>query len=468
MQDSQMGLRKIEYREVFPWVHLFRAFRIAIDVRKIILASLALVVLALGNWAFQSLPFAPEKSEGFPRPWDEPLGYAFFAGAPVAEEWNVYPNSPVLFEFPTPIESLIADPRTTLWTIGTNWAVVLRPLSPLIEPARVLFRSNDTWGEVAYAWTRLLWALVVWSLFAGAVTRMAAIQFARNESVSMASAVWFSGRKFLSYLSAPLLPVGGIIACWLLCVLTGLVGRIPSVGEAVVGFLGLIPLVFGLLIVLLLLGVAAGWPLMLATISAEGTDAFDGFSRSYSYVYSRPWHYLWLAVVMLAYGSAAIFFVWMMVSLTASLTQWGVGAGMEASEAERLFQAAPSMLELSPEVALPLPEDHTYPEPAAVPPVQNAGAAPEQNLPLATRFMGVWLAILGLLVNGFVYSYFWSAVTIIYFLLRRSDDATNLDEVYVIEDDDQDDLLPVVGVADTDHPVIERPPGVIPQDKNDG
>ena len=65
--------------------------------------------------------------------------------------------------------------------------------------------------------------------------------------------------------------------------------------------------------------------------------------------------------------------------------------------------------------------------------------------------------MVGLMMVAFVYSYFWSASTIIYFLLRQSDDATDLDEVYLPDEQERDELLPLVGVAASDQPVVERP-----------
>ncbi len=62
------------------------------------------------------------------------------------------------------------------------------------------------------------------------------------------------------------------------------------------------------------------------------------------------------------------------------------------------------------------------------------------------------------LVSGFVASYFWTAATVIYLLLRQVDDATDFHEVYMPEEKEADDLLPLVGVAASDQPVIERPP----------
>ena len=52
--------------------------------------------------------------------------------------------------------------------------------------------------------------------------------------------------------------------------------------------------------------------------------------------------------------------------------------------------------------------------------------------------------------------------TIIYFLLRRSDDATDLDEIYMPPQTDVDELVPWVGVAASDQPVVERPPPEVP------
>ena len=53
---------------------------------------------------------------------------------------------------------------------------------------------------------------------------------------------------------------------------------------------------------LLLVGLVFGAPLMIPTICVEGTDSFDAISRSMSYVYARPWRYIWCKLVALVYG----------------------------------------------------------------------------------------------------------------------------------------------------------------------
>jgi hypothetical protein len=52
--------------------------------------------------------------------------------------------------------------------------------------------------------------------------------------------------------------------------------------------------------------------------------------------------------------------------------------------------------------------------------------------------VSVWLYGFFLLVLGFGYSYFWSSSTIIYLLMRRKVDDTDLDEVYLEEDESEE------------------------------
>src|SRR5262245_26693817 len=46
----------------------------------------------------------------------------------------------------------------------------------------------------------------------------------------------------------------------------------------------------------------------------------------------------------------------------------------------------------------------------------------------------IWLGVVFLLVVGFGYSYFWTASTIIYSLMRKVVDDTEIDEIHLEED----------------------------------
>jgi len=175
---------------------------------------------------------------------------------------------------------------------------------------------------------------------------------------------------------------------------------------------------------------------MFATISTEVSDGFDGLSRSYSYVFDRPWYYLWLVVLTMVYGSVVIFFVWLVTSLFVYLAGWSLTMGMGLETVDALFQIAPPLLGGQ---NLLVDMDNT--------------TAPLGGLD-AVSF---WLELVATLLAGFVYSYFWTATTIIYFLLRKSDDKTDLEDVYYPIENEQDELLPVLGVQGVDQTPATAP-----------
>ena len=418
MAETTLEYGGFSYRRLFPWLHLFRAFRIALDMRKLLLAGVAVLLVSAGEWVCARLPSAPKAGDAAASrfwPWDEPLGY----GDPVG----------TLSRLPT-------EPLTVLTTAATNWKLVLLPVRTVIEPAVLLFQPGLTWTAAAYAWTRLLWTLLVWSVFGGAITRIAAVQMARDERVGLRSALRFVGERYLSFVGAPL--IGLVVAVgipWLICYVGGLIGRIPYAGPTIGGALWIVALVLGLVMALAVVWLAPGWPLMFAAISAEGSDAFDGISRSFSYVYDRPWHYLWFAAAATVYGSVVIFFVVLVIALSVYLAGWAVGSGMGIERVAALYSASPTNLGGT----------------------RGFGASTAAPLPAATVLVAAWLHVVSVLQMAFVYSYFWTVSTIIYFLLRQSDDATDLDEVYLPQADQADELLPLVGVAASDQPVVERP-----------
>jgi hypothetical protein len=106
-----------------------------------------------------------------------------------------------------------------------------------------------------------------------------------------------------------LLPLVFIGFFWLLALIVGLIGRIPGIGTSIAGVLWFLPLLLGIALALILLVIAAGWPLMIATISTEGTDAFDGLSRGYDYILNRTWYALSLLVLTVVVGTVGIAFV---------------------------------------------------------------------------------------------------------------------------------------------------------------
>ncbi|VAX37866.1 hypothetical protein MNBD_PLANCTO02-2608 [hydrothermal vent metagenome] len=408
----------IHYRKLFPWLNIFRALRIAADPRKLLLATFAYLLLAGGNYLIEQLPFAPAKNS--PLQKTETLNKE----SQVKEQPVNFPSSSYWGKFQPSVCYFLTGSRSPF-----------NPLLTVIKPVSRLFQKRATITDVTFSVTQIFWALTIWAIFGGAICRMTALRFARDERISMKRALQFSSRRFLSYFSAPLLPLSGVVCMWLLLFIAGWIGNIPAVGSVVVGVFYGLAFLIALGIGLILLGVTCGWSLMQATISVEDSDAFDGFSRSFSYVFSKPWHFIWYLLVALLFGGIAVEVVSFVASIVINIAAQGLSTGMNEERLTALLGESQFLLKQNPLDWNPL----------------HAG------LPMATWFAVAWHYLAGLMVFCFRDSYFWVATTIIYFLLRRAEDATDFDEIHIPAGETPDEFLPLVGVAASDQPVIERP-----------
>ena len=306
----------------------------------------------------------------------------------------------------------------------------------------------------------MLWTLATWALFGGAITRIAAVQVARGEKIGLREAVRFTLKRILSYLMAPLFPLVFVFVLLIFMVVFGVIHMIPVVRRhRRDGLLWPVMLIFGLVMAVTLVGLV-GWPLMSATISTEGTDSWEAVSRSYSYVYQSPWHYVWYSLVAIAYGAVLVFFVGFMGSLMVYLAKWGVSQTPFIAKADRepsfLFVYAPTSFgwrtlllegttvhgrklvdngEINQDVFTTITWDALDPVEAPMKARTYALQLVEQDRRGAGGHLAGFLVFL--LVLGFGYSYFWSASTIIYLLMRRHVDAAEMDEVYLEEDDQE-------------------------------
>ncbi len=366
---------------------------------------------------------------------------------------------------------LVTGQAGVQWEPGHFWnwfsrhqlPVMIEPLVKFVRPIIYFFDPRAGGLPKFYFLLVMLWTVITWAVFGGAITRIAAVQAARGEKISWSEALRFTTRRLVSYVSAPIFPLLFLFVLLLFLVLFGLVVMIPFVGDFWAGFLWVGPLVLGLIMAVVLVGLV-GWPLMSATISAEGTDSWEAVSRSYSYVYQKPWHYIWYSLVAICYGAVLVFFVGFMGSLMVYLSKWGVGHTPFITSANRepsfLFVYAPTSFGWR---ALLL-EGATAPDGAAV--VSDGRIVPEAYdgyvhanwhwwNDVAAGLMTFWLSLVFLLVLGFGYSYFWSAGTLIYLLMRRNVDAAELDEVYLEEDEHEGPYTPA--------PAPPAPPSAIKQ-----
>lgn len=443
MPDEKGEVRESGSSQWPRWTELFRCFQIAFDYRKLLLAAAGIVFMHFGWWllalAFGS--FAEPQESNYPASsYQDDEERAQTAYRHDHGKWRLLKEASDRYrKWPweehrgaNPFQ-VVRDHREQLIVpeyYTRQMTVLLEPLEKFIGPGFMLLHPNAGFASTIFAILGVLWTLAVWSLFGGALTRMAAVEIARKEKLGLNDALKFATSKFISFFAAPIFPALGVAAICLAVIVVGFILlAIPYVGETLTSLLFFLPLLAGAAMVVLLLAYL-GWPLMYATISAEGSDSFDALSRSYAYIFQRPWHYLFYTLVALLYGVITIFFVVFMTSFVVFMTKWGlslvpwVGIWRATGDpATALFVYAPESYGWRDLLVGDWKPPHDNPMNYA----QYAAAG----------IVSFWLHLIFLMMLGYAYSFFWTAFTMIYFLLRKQVDDTEMDEVYLEEEEER-------------------------------
>jgi hypothetical protein len=323
------------------------------------------------------------------------------------------------------------------WLLRDQIPVLIEPLVKFFRPIVYLLYPTIGLLEGIYFLLVIAWTVATWAVFGGAITRMAAVEIARNDKIGLGEALRFVLARWKSYLFASFAPLIGLAVCAvLLMVFFGLPNWIPIFAEFWVGLLWPLALGLGLCMAVILIGLP-GWPMIHATLGAEGSDSFDALSRCYSYVLQKPWSYIWYAAVALVYGVIVVFFVGLMGSLMVYLARWGISE----TPLTETFNRDPSYLFLWAPTSFDWRTLLLQGSPVAA--SGDSGVALTHWWNYVGPFcIAIWLGLLFLMIVGFGYSYFWSASTIIYLMMRRKVDDTELDEVYLEEEEPEESYTP--------------------------
>lgn len=466
-------------RKPYAWQEIFRCFQVALDPRKLLIAAAGILATWLGWYVLSSVfyrkapdPKAAEytvavvqkdfenkkKSDGssysteeiereakkrFDRDWNQWAVLNNLAGEngrisspPWRENRGENP-----YVFLTNLSKLpAADWVDRTWAyLKQQMPVMAEPLAKLMLPIVKIADPDCSPMTRFYLVLCLFWSIAVWAFCGGVITRIAAVQLSGKDRVGIMEAVKFVCNRYLSYILAPLVPMGviGIVVVGL-CLLA-FICLIPFVGDVL--YAALMPLVIlgGIMMAILLIGLL-GYPLMYTTLSTEGSDTFDALSRSYNYVFQSPWTYAWYWIVAILYGAIVTFFVVFVASLMVYLGKWAI---VQTPLAEATNQKADYLFIYTPEsfgwkelllrgTDLQVNRDGSYSNPAAAEAYRKSYTWYNWIGAGVTTF---WLTLVFLLMLGFSYSFFWSAATMIYFLMRRHVDEVDLDEVY-LEDEE--------------------------------
>jgi len=518
MADGAHEPPAFSFRKAFLWTEIFRCFQVALDPRKLLVAATGILVMALGWYVLSTIFYkeAPKRDDdgrygnvamkkehgdknekgidftedGYKAKGDEAFNRDFAewrvlhdlagkdkdgnsTGQLRTMPWNEYrgPNPFLLVTRLIGGSSIDISDAFGQFLSGTV-PVLVEPLRKQLLPIIKLMDPNASVLTRLYLILALLWSVAVWAFFGGIITRIAAVQFAGKERISLKQAVKFVVSRYVSYVLSPIVPLGVIFVIVVLMAAYGFVALIPGLGDIVLYGIGM-PLVLlgGIAIAILLVGLV-GYPLMNATISAEGSDTFDALSRSYNYVFQAPWAYLWNSLVAVFYGALVTFFVVFIGSLMIYAGKWAICQAPLNETTKRkpdyLFVYAPesfgwkelllkgSPIEQKPTTVIDENTSRTRVTYSDANKVEADAYRSEITVveKIGAAMVTFWLVLVFLLVIGFSYSYFWTAATMVYLLMRKKVDETEMDEVYVEDETAGSPFAP----APVTPPAVVTPP----------
>jgi hypothetical protein len=326
------------------------------------------------------------------------------------------------------------------WLLGTgNVANFVDPQSPsfvltgLLEGRRIAITTailpllNPFAGGILhFVISVVMYTLLfaIWSFFAGVITRIAALEYGRDDLPLLNDGTSMARAKYKAYFLSVLSPLIGITIFALLNALGGLLGSIPYLGPILM-IIGIIPwfISTAILVFLIFIGVLS-FGLIAPNVSIGGKDAFEAWSSAFSYVlwgFKRFVGYTVLAGVvgllattvacllceLFIYGLVNTINIGMVASYT--LVQYDIIGGGQFG------------------------------------PVLGITDSPAFLMRLSSAFLLIALAGVRLLPLAYLFSYFFTTNTIICFLLRKNVDRIEIDEVYEEEeeeDQDEEEFIP--------------------------
>jgi hypothetical protein len=283
-----------------------------------------------------------------------------------------------------------------LRSLGDRLPAVVTDLTRLVA---IPFRPTATLRELGGAAARIGWFLLVWSIFGTAIARHVALKLVGEDAPGVVGATWFGSRKWLPAFNSVLFVLVGVLALSVPGAILGLAMR-TSWGLAFAGAVWPLVLLGAVVLAILVVGVVAGWPLMVACVGVERGDSFQAISTAFSYLYQRPLHYAFYALVALLVAIPSLAVAALFADATASLAMWATSFGMGH---DRTAAVLAGLTDAAPAAAW------------------------------GAQAIAFWNRGLETLLSSFGWGYFWAIATAAYLLLRHDVDGTELDEVVLDE-----------------------------------
>ena len=398
---------------IFP--KIFQTFRMSIQPTKLIIIAVALAVICLAGWIMDfSKTVAVERDSN---------------GKIAKTELQIYITQADRSKVQSEIEKLNQNGQRS-GVFSTMWHFSAKKFQGAVESVVLRHNIEELVNNITDYFKAIGWALryhpvycifffaielAVMSIAGGAICRIAALQFARGEKPGLTEALRYGTKKFTSFFTAPLAPIGIILFIGLFIFLLGLAGNIPRAGELLVGLGMPLALFAGSLLAVIVIGAVAGFNLMFPAVAYDGSDCFDAISRSFSYVYARPWRMIVYTAIAAIYGSICYMFVRIFAFLLLWITRWCVQVTLLVNDSTGQVNKLTTIWPKSGFSKLVLP------------PPSGANWTEWTAAHLIYLFL---LVIVGLVVS-FIISFYFSANTIIYSLMRKTVDNTAFEDIYM-------------------------------------
>ena len=295
--------------------------------------------------------------------------------------------------FDTIVESVLA----------LNLSNVVEGLLNIFYLTPVALWNTQIWFLLLFG----LLALLIASIGGGAIARMTACQESSGERLSVRVAMDFALERWGRLLWSLVLPLLIAAAIGMVIVLMGGFMGAPVL-DVVGGVLYGLALLLGFFVAFLLIGYALGFPMLIPAVACENCDGADAMQRAYAYGVSKPLHLLgyWLiALIGASLGFLLVsLFAMLMLNLTAMLfSALTDNPALRVAGGFELFSLSQR-------------------------PLETVGGPWHSRW--AASAIAFWQALTLCLVAAFVFSYFFTAATKIYLLMRRAVDGQDIEEIW--------------------------------------
>jgi hypothetical protein len=334
------------------------------------------------------------------------------------------------------------------------------------------------------------WTFAIWAFFSAALNRIAAMKLAREEGLEIAEAIKFGFSKFMANVFTVVFVLGLVGVLYGACnaTLGGYLGRVPYLGDVLLGLLFFLVLGSAFLIVFCLVLGLLGFNMASSAIATESSDAFDGVSRSWNYILSKPWAFLLSNLLVAVYITLFLAFggLFMKIAVSSlSIGDWGLGhktqiveAGNEAATLMGGDKDPAAIKYLKKVLILPGKGEYIYNRVIVAglryegnfQTLKTSGTKPAR-ISVETRvfkrhylqeqvdgslvdvlpamknqswfyYTGEaifwWISLCQLLMYAYAVNYFFAGQTTIYFMLRKEVDGDDYNEIILGNEDDED------------------------------